>query len=71
MNQPANREAPRGVPKRLLSVEEAAQFLGISPRTLYNQSAPGSKKPFPVRAKRVGRAVRFDLRDLEKYVDSL
>ncbi len=57
--------------KRLLSVEETATYLGISPRTLYNAVAPKSKKPFPVKAKRIGKAVRFDVRDLDRYIDSL
>ena len=57
--------------KRLLSVEETAQYLGLSARTIYNAIAPKSKKPFPVKAKRVGKLVKFDIRDLEKYVDEL
>jgi len=57
--------------KRLLSIREAADYLSLSPRTLYNGVAPKSKIPFPVRPKRIGKAVRFDIRDLEEYVDSL
>lgn len=59
------------VQKRLLSVEETAAFLGMKPRTIYNGVAPGSKKPFPVRCKRIGKLVKFDIRDLEAYVESL
>jgi excisionase family DNA binding protein len=57
--------------KRLLSVEEAATYLGISPRTIYNAVARRSKKPFPIRPKRIGKLVKFDIRDLERYVESL
>lgn len=57
--------------KRLLTVREAAQYLGISPQTLYNGVCPKSKRPFPVKPKRVGKAVRFDIRDLDKFIDSL
>lgn len=57
--------------KRLLSVGEAATYLGIAPRTLYNGVAPQSKSPFPVKAKRIGKLVRFDIKDLDRYVDSL
>jgi predicted DNA-binding transcriptional regulator AlpA len=57
--------------KRLISVEEAAKYLGISPRTIYNAVAPKSKNPFPVKPKRVGKLVKFDIRDLERYVESL
>lgn len=57
--------------KRLLSIEETAVYLGLSPRTIYNAIAPKSKKPFPVKPKRMGKLVRFDIRDLERYVNSL
>jgi len=57
--------------KRLLSVEEVAIYLGLSPRTIYNAIAPKSKKPFPVKPKRIGKLVRFDIRDLDRYVDTL
>ena len=57
--------------KRLLSVEEAANFLGLSPRSIYNRIGPKSHNPFPIRQKRIGKLVRFDLRDLQEFVDSL
>ncbi len=57
--------------KRLLTVEETAQYLGISPRTIYNTVGPKSKKPFPVRVKRIGKLLRFDIHDLDKYIQSL
>ncbi len=57
--------------KRLFSVEEAAHYLGLSPRTIYNQIGPKSKVPFPIKPRRIGRKVLFDVRDLDKYVNSL
>ncbi len=57
--------------KRLFTVEETAHYLGLAPRTIYNAVAPKSKFPFPVKPKRIGKLVRFDVRDLDKYVDSL
>ena len=57
--------------KRLLNVQEAAAYLGVSPKTIYNQSGPRSKKQFPVKAKRVGKLVKFDIRDLDAYIDNL
>jgi excisionase family DNA binding protein len=59
------------VTKRLLSVEEAAHYLSLSPRTIYNGIAPKSKKPFPVRPKRIGKLVRFDIRDLDEFISAL
>lgn len=57
--------------KRLLSVEETADYLGVSPRTIYNGVAPKAKKPFPVKPKRFGKLVKFDLKDLDAYIDTL
>jgi len=57
--------------RRLLSVEETATYLGLSPRTIYNQVHRKTKNPFPVKPKRFGKLVKFDKRDLDKYIDSL
>jgi excisionase family DNA binding protein len=57
--------------KRLLNIKEAAQFLGISERTIYNGICRKSRRPFPIKPKRIGRVVRFDIQDLEKYIESL
>ena len=57
--------------KRLLSVEEAATYLGLSPRTIYNGTGLKSKTPFAVKAKRYGKKVLFDIRDLDRFCDSL
>ena len=62
---------PENPGKRLLTVEEAAIYLGISPRSLYNGVHRRSKKPFPVKAKRLGRCVRFDRKELDAYIESL
>ncbi len=59
------------IQKRLLSVEETASFLGISVRTIYNQICRKAKNKFPIKPKRIGRRILFDVRDLEHYVDSL
>ena len=56
---------------RFMSVEEAAEYLSISPRTLYNRIAPKAKNPFPVRPKRIGKLVRFDRTQLDDWIDSL
>ena len=64
-------ESQRKNGKRLFTVEETAYYLGLAPRTIYNAVAPKSKNPFPVKPKRIGKLVRFDVRDLDRYVDSL
>jgi predicted DNA-binding transcriptional regulator AlpA len=59
------------IARRLVSIEEAAHYLDLSVKTIYNRISRKSKNPFPVKPKRIGKLVKFDLRDLEKYVDSL
>lgn len=56
---------------RLLSIEQTAGYLGVSPKTIRNRLGPKAPNPFPVRPKRIGRRVLFDVRDLDNYVDSL
>jgi len=56
---------------RLLSVELAAAYLSISPKTIRNGLVEDVKKPFPVKPKRYGKRVLFDIRDLDAYADSL
>jgi len=57
--------------RRLLSVEEAATYLGLSPRTIYNQVHRKTKNPFPVKPKRIGKLVKFDLKELDEYIKSI
>lgn len=59
------------VKKRLFRVPEAAAYLGLAPRTLYNGIAPKSKQPFPVRFKKQGKVILFEKKDLDEYVDSI
>jgi len=59
------------ITKRLLNVEETARYLGISARTIYNAIAPKSKKPFPIKVKRIGKLCKFDLVEIDKYINNL
>jgi len=54
--------------QRLLTIKETAFFLKLSPRTIYNGI---SRKDFPIKPVRLGRAVRFDVRDLDSYIEDL
>ena len=57
--------------KRLLSVEETAEYLGIAPGTIYNRICRKAKKPFPIKPKRMLGRWKFDIRDLDAHIDSL
>jgi excisionase family DNA binding protein len=54
-----------GETRRLLTVQEASRYLAVSVSTLYGwvwrRSIPFVK---------IGRAVRFDLRDLEAFIEA-
>jgi excisionase family DNA binding protein len=53
---------------RLLSVKNTASYLGISPQTIYNAL---TTRKFPIQPLRLGRSVRFDVRDLDTYIEGL
>ena len=57
--------------QRLLNIEDAARYLGIASKTLRNRLGPRAEHPFPVKPKRIGRRVLFDIKDLDAYVDAL
>jgi len=54
--------------KLLVSVPEVAYMLGISAQSVYNQL---SQKSFPIKALRIGRLVKFRMKDVERYVEEL
>jgi hypothetical protein len=56
---------------RLVGIEDAARYLGIAPKTIRNRIGPKAKNPLPVKPKRIGGKVLFDLRELDEYADSL
>jgi len=53
-----------GVGKRLLNVEEAAGYLGLKVDTVYKK-ARLRELPYV----KVGRALRFDVKALERFVE--
>lgn len=56
---------PPGTPSGLLRPPDAAKWLACSPRTLWSLTAPRG----PLSVVRIGRAVRYDVRDLQAYVN--
>jgi len=53
-----------GIGRRLLNVREAAQYLGLEVDTVYRRASLGE-----VPCVKVGRALRFDLKALERFVE--
>ena len=63
-------ETETATEKRWMTVEEVAEYIGFSPRTIYNRTGPRAKNPFPVRPRRLGKAVRFDKREIDRYFET-
>lgn len=55
--------------KRLLTVRELAQYMGSTPKTIYTKKSRG-KIPSKCIVM-VGDSVRFDLSEINKWIDSL
>jgi predicted DNA-binding transcriptional regulator AlpA len=55
----------------LLTVEETARRLGISPKTIYNRISRKAEKPFPIRFKRFMGKPLFYNRDVEAFIHGL
>jgi len=53
-----------GIGRRLLKVEEAARFLGLTVDTVYKKA-----RLREVPSVKVGRALRFDIKALERFVE--
>lgn len=64
MTARAKLESNEGVGKRLLNVEETAQYLGLQVDTVYKKAR---LRELP--SVKVGRALRFDVKALERFVE--
>jgi predicted DNA-binding transcriptional regulator AlpA len=49
----------------LWSLQKLAAFLGISPKTIYAERYRGT---FPIPAVRIGKHLRFDPHDVERFL---
>jgi len=59
------------IQKRWLNIKETAEYLGISHRSLYNRTSPKSPNPFPVKPKRIGSRILFDVKALDQFMEKL
>ena len=64
----AKEKAAIEFPKRLLSVLETASLMGVSARTIYNQTSRKSKKKFPIRPVRINGSIKFDIQDIDEFI---
>jgi excisionase family DNA binding protein len=56
------------IEKRGFTVAQTADYLGISPRTIYNEISRGT---FPIKPRRWGRKPIFRKEDLDRLLDTL
>ena len=61
-------ESQRSGLKRFLTRDEAAEYLGMSGYTLDVYQREGKLK---IPSVKIGKLVRYDLKDVDKYMDSL
>ena len=54
--------------KRMLSLKELSNYIGLAPQTIKNQFYGGR---FPIRPKRMGRKLLWDKKVVDKYLDRL
>ena len=57
--------------KRLYTIDEAAQYLGVSAKTIRNRLGRKAANPFPIPCKKWGGKVVFDVEDLDSFADNL
>ena len=62
--EPVGVVLPFGNGRRLLNVREAAQYLGLEVDTVYKKS-----RLREVPCVKVGRALRFDVKALERFIE--
>jgi hypothetical protein len=55
---------------RLVSVADAATYLGLAPKTLRNRLSD-KENPFPVRPRYYGGKPLFEVKELDDFIDSL
>jgi predicted DNA-binding transcriptional regulator AlpA len=60
--------APR---RRLLTVEEAAYYVGLSPKTIRNMIGPKAPRTFPVKPVRMGGKVLFKIEALDQMIEEM
>jgi predicted DNA-binding transcriptional regulator AlpA len=53
--------------KRFLTTKDLSKYLSLAPSTISNQMFKGV---FPIRHKKMGRNVRFDIREVLEYLDT-
>lgn len=54
--------------KRMLTIRELSTRIGLKPQTIRNKLNCGT---FPIKTKRIGRKLLWDIKDVDRFLDSL
>ncbi len=54
--------------KRMLDISDLATRIGLKPQTIRNKLNCGT---FPIKTKKIGRKLLWDIRDVDKFLDGL
>ena len=54
--------------KRMLNIKELSIRIGLKPQTIRNRLHNGN---FPIKTKRIGRKLLWDLKDVDRFLDGL
>ncbi|MDZ7699482.1 MAG: helix-turn-helix domain-containing protein [Deltaproteobacteria bacterium] len=59
--------------KRWLGIKDAASYLSVSYRSLYNRTCDSSENPLPkeIAPKRFGKKLLFDRKAIDEYLEGL
>ena len=62
------RRGKKNIGRRMLGIEEVSIIIGLRPQTIRNKLSNGT---FPIATKKIGRLLKWDSGDIEKFLDSL
>lgn len=52
----------------MMDIQDLSANTGLSRQTIYNKLSAGT---FPIKTKRIGRRLRWDRKDVDRYLDQL
>ncbi len=52
----------------MMGIKELAEYVGVKPQTIRNKISLGT---FPIPTKKIGRLLKWDRRDVDRYLDKL
>jgi predicted DNA-binding transcriptional regulator AlpA len=58
----------KNISRRMLGIEEVSTIIGLKPQTIRNKLSNGT---FPIATRKIGRLLKWDSKDIERFLDSL